>query len=78
MQSLHFEVWLVACGSEYNQTSIIMNRQEFEELELQVTKRAAVEVVPSTDRCVIQPITTGVENVPLTEQYQTRVGSHQF
>jgi hypothetical protein len=36
MHLLHFEVWLYLCGSEYNQTSIIMNRQEFEELELQV------------------------------------------
>ena len=36
MHLLRFEVWLLLCGSEYNQTSIIMNRQEFEELELQV------------------------------------------
>ena len=36
MHLLNLEVWLLFCGSEYNQTSIIMNRLELEELELQV------------------------------------------
>jgi hypothetical protein len=36
MHLLNLEVWLLFCGSEYNQTSIIMNKSGFEELELQV------------------------------------------